>query len=124
MIGMWRSTVVDCPDPALLAEFYAALLGGSIAVEDDDWVVLTSPAGQRLAFQRAPEHRPPQFPDPHGSQQFHLDIAVDEIDEAERQVLALGAKRVADAIEDEAFRVYYDPAGHPFCLVWGITPGS
>jgi catechol-2,3-dioxygenase len=118
MIGTWRSTVVDCAKPAQLAEFYASLIGGSIAVTDDDWVVLNSPTGQRLAFQRAPEHRPPRFPDPEGSQQFHLDVKVDEIEQAERQVLALGATRVADAVEDDTYRVYRDPAGHTFCLVW------
>jgi catechol-2,3-dioxygenase len=121
MVGKWRSTVVDCAEPGRLAEFYASLIAGSIAAEDNDWVVLTSSAGQRLAFQRAPEHQPPRFPDPHGSQQFHLDIQVDEIDDAERQVVALGATRVADAIEDDTFRVYRDPAGHTFCLVWGLA---
>lgn len=118
MIGKWRSTVVDCIDPSELAEFYAVLIGGSISSEDHDWFVLTSPEGQRLAFQRAPEHLPPRFPDPHASQQFHLDVKVGEIEAAERQVLARGATRVADAIEDDTFRVYRDPAGHTFCLVW------
>jgi hypothetical protein len=118
MIGKWRSTVVDCIDPRELAEFYAVLIGGSISSEDNDWFVLISPEGQRLAFQRAPEHRPPQFPDPHASQQFHLDVKVGEIEAAEQQVLAQGATRVADAVEDDTFRVYRDPAGHTFCLVW------
>jgi hypothetical protein len=36
-------------------------------------------------------------------------------------VLALGATRVADAAEDNLFRVYRDLAGHTFCLVWGVT---
>jgi Glyoxalase-like domain len=39
---------------------------------------------------------------------------------AERKVLALGATRVPDADEDDAFRVYRDPVGHPFCLVWSV----
>jgi hypothetical protein len=34
-------------------------------------------------------------------------------------VLALGATRVTGAVEDGTFRVYRDPAGHTFCLVWG-----
>jgi hypothetical protein len=29
--------------------------------------------------------------------------------------------RVTGAAEDNLFRVYRDPAGHTFCLVWGIT---
>jgi catechol-2,3-dioxygenase len=120
MIGKLRSTVLDCRNPPQLAQFYEAVLGGTITAEDDDWVVLTDSSGRRLAFQRAPEHRAPEFPDPSGSQQFHLDILVDEIDTAERQVLDLGASRVEGVEEDDNFRVYRDPAGHTFCLVWGV----
>jgi catechol-2,3-dioxygenase len=121
MIGKLRSVVLDCRDPLQLATFYAGLLGGSVEKEDDTWAVLTEPTGRRLAFQLAPEHEPPRFPDPRGSQQFHLDIKVDDIDSAERDVLALGATRVTDAHEDSQFRVFRDPAGHTFCLVWGVA---
>jgi catechol 2,3-dioxygenase-like lactoylglutathione lyase family enzyme len=121
MIGKLRSVVLDCRDPLQLATFYAGVLGGSLENEDDTWVVLTDPTGRRLAFQLAPEHEPPRFPDPRGSQQFHLDIQVDDIDSAERDVLALGATRATDAVEDNPFRVFRDPAGHTFCLVWGVT---
>jgi catechol-2,3-dioxygenase len=121
MIGKLRSVVLDCRDPLQLATFYAGLLGGNVEKEDDTWVVLTEPTGRRLAFQLAPEHEPPRFPDPRGSQQFHLDIKVDDIDSAERDVLALGATRVTDAREDSQFRVFRDPAGHTFCLVWGTA---
>jgi catechol 2,3-dioxygenase-like lactoylglutathione lyase family enzyme len=89
MIGKLRSVVLDCPEPRRLADFYAAVLGGEVAVED------------------------------HGSQQFHLDIEVDDVDVAESKVLANGATRVPDAVGEDGFRVYRDPAGHPFCLVWG-----
>ncbi|MFI1235085.1 VOC family protein [Nocardia salmonicida] len=68
-----------------------------------------------------PEHEPPQFPDPRGSQQLHLDIEVDDIESAQRNVLSLGATRVTDAVGEDNFRVFRDPAGHTFCLVWGIT---
>jgi predicted enzyme related to lactoylglutathione lyase len=103
-----------------LADFYAAVLGGLPTAEDDDWVVLTNQSGWRLAFQQSPEYEPPQFPDPRGSQQFHLDIQVDDIEVAEAKVLAFGATRVRDAVEDGTFRVYRDPVGHTFCLVWGV----
>ena len=46
---------------------------------------------------------------------MHLDIAVTDIDQAEKEALALGAKRLPG--EGKSFRVYRDPAGHPFCLV-------
>ncbi|MCG7610573.1 MULTISPECIES: VOC family protein [Mycobacterium] len=119
MIGTLRSIVLDCRDPRALAEFYAGLLGGDVAAQDDTWVVVTDPSGRRVACQYSPQHEPPDFPDPRGSQQLHLDIEVDDADVAERQVLALGATRVTDAVGEENFRVFRDPAGHPFCLVWG-----
>jgi predicted enzyme related to lactoylglutathione lyase len=121
MIGKLRSVVVDCRDPRRLAEFYAEVIGGVTAAEDDTWVVVTDPAGRRLAFQLSPEHEPPRFPDPRGSQQFHLDVQVDDVEDAERKVLALGATRVTDAICDDTFRVYRDPEGHTFCLVWDVA---
>ncbi|CAN5619289.1 VOC family protein [soil metagenome] len=120
MIGKLRSTLLDCRDPSELARFYADILGGSAPADDNEWVVLTDPSGRRIAFQRGPEHQPPNFPDPQGSQQFHLDIEVDDIDDAEPKVLALGATRVQDAEEDGTFRVYRDVAGHTFCLVWSV----
>ncbi len=73
-VARLRNVVLDCPDPLGLARFYAAVAGGTPQAEDDDWVVLDVPDGPRLAFQRAPGHRPPQWPRPDRSQQFHLDF--------------------------------------------------
>lgn len=119
MIGKLRSVVLDTKDPAVLAKFYGGVLGGTVKDVDETWSVLTDPQGRRLACQLSPEHEPPEFPDPRGSQQFHLDIEVDDIDSAERDVLAMGATRVTNADEDGRYRVFRDPAGHTFCLVWG-----
>lgn len=121
MIGTLRSIVLDCKHPAELARFYRKLLGGTVEDADETWSVLTDPQGRRFAFQLAPDHEPPLFPDPRGSQQFHLDIEVGDIDIAQPDVLRLGATRVEDAVGENRFRVFRDPAGHPFCLVWGAT---
>ncbi len=118
VIGKVRSVVLDCTSPRLLAAFYAELLDGDVQVSDESWVVLTTPDGVRLAFQLAPEHEPPEFPDRRGSQQFHLDIHVEDVEDAQAKVLALGATRVTDAEGETDFRVFRDPAGHPFCLVF------
>jgi catechol 2,3-dioxygenase-like lactoylglutathione lyase family enzyme len=121
MIGKVEKTVFDCPDPRALAAFYAELLGMRINEDHDGWVVIGSAPGDReLAFQRAPAWVPPRWPDPASSQQLHLDIRVDDVDAAERAVLALGARRlVSDSVKESGFRVFADPAGHPFCLVYG-----
>ena len=73
-------------------------------------------ATNRLAFQEAPDLQPPDWPDPSRPQQFHLDVRVADVDVAEPQVLELGARRLPGGGGD--FRVYADPVGHPFCLVW------
>jgi catechol 2,3-dioxygenase-like lactoylglutathione lyase family enzyme len=118
MIGRLYSTVIDCPDPEALARFYEELLGLPRQSTDSDWVVIGDGAGTRIAFQKAPDLREPQWPDPERPQQFHLDVMVDDVEEAEPKALALGAKRLPG--EGDDFRVYADPAGHPFCLVWDV----
>jgi catechol 2,3-dioxygenase-like lactoylglutathione lyase family enzyme len=119
-LARMRSVVLDCPDPKALADFYRGVLGGEITSAEDDWVVLTVDA-LRLAFQLAEEFAAPTWPEGERPQQFHLDVSVDDVDAVEPQVLALGAKK-HDVQPGEAagdsFRVYLDPAGHPFCLCW------
>jgi hypothetical protein len=118
MIGQLHSVVIDAPDAHALAGFYAQLLGmDGKGSPGDDWVVVTG-AGYRIAFQQAFDLRPPDWPDPERPQQFHLDIRVADIDEAEPKVLTLGARRLIGGGAD--FRVYADPIGHPFCLVWDV----
>ncbi|MET9223028.1 VOC family protein [Streptomyces sp. NPDC088197] len=119
MIGTLGAVVLDCPDPRALAAFYAELVGGTVDASEDDWVDLNREDGQRLSFQLAPAHRAPRWPDPERPQQFHLDIAVERaaMDSAEKQVLALGATLLEGDLDGARnWRVYADPAGHPFCL--------
>ncbi|MEW2510687.1 VOC family protein [Streptomyces sp. NPDC046870] len=110
--------VLDCPDPRALAGFYAGVLGGTVEEDPEDsaWVDLKVPGGTALAFQRAPGFVPPQWPAADRSQQFHLDLVVEDLDAAEKGVLALGAKPLDTRDRERTFRVYADPAGHPFCL--------
>ncbi|MDJ0341279.1 VOC family protein [Streptomyces sp. H10-C2] len=116
-IGTLGSVVLDCPDPKELATFYAAVVGGDVEADDDDWVELRAADGVKVSFQRAPELRAPQWPDPERPQQFHIDVAVEDLDAAQEAVLALGAKLLEDDHGGERdWRVFSDPAGHPFCL--------
>ncbi|KAF4405039.1 MULTISPECIES: VOC family protein [Streptomyces] len=108
--------VLDCPDPAALARFYADVLGGTVEADGDDWVDLKGHGGTQLAFQRAPGHTPPAWPRPDGGQQFHLDLTVEDLRASHDKVLALGARLLDDGGGDRTWRVYADPAGHPFCL--------
>ncbi|TPN06629.1 VOC family protein, partial [Mesorhizobium sp. B2-3-3] len=57
------------------------------------------------------------WPDPAHPQQFHLDFAVPDLDRAHEQVVALGATVLDEGDGCRSWRVFADPAGHPFCLV-------
>lgn len=118
MTGIARFSLValDCRDPQMLAAFYSALTGWQVAYDDGEWVYLGSDTGATIAFQLAPDHRPPVWPSADHPQQAHLDFDVADLDVGEEQVLALGAHK-ADVQPGETWRVYLDPAGHPFCLV-------
>jgi catechol 2,3-dioxygenase-like lactoylglutathione lyase family enzyme len=113
MIGRMHHVVVDCRDPAALAAFYSELLGLPITYQSADFVVVSrDDTASGMAFQLAPDHQPPQWPDPKYPQQMHFDVMVDDVDAAEPQVLGLGARRLSGGDH-----VYADPAGHPFCLI-------
>ncbi|MGW5864890.1 VOC family protein [Streptomyces sp. NPDC055239] len=112
------AVVLDCPEPLALATFYAAVLGGTPKVDDEGWVDLEGSGGTPLQFQAVPGYVPPQWPDQAHPQQFHLDLEVPraEMDAVEKEVLALGATVLEAEDRERSFRVYADPAGHPFCL--------
>lgn len=118
MAGIGRFSVValGCPDPQGLAAFYRALTGWEIDYDDGDWVQLRSDHGATIAFQKVPDFQPPVWPGSDQPQQAHIDFDVDDLDEAEQQVVALGAVK-AEFQPGKNFRVFLDPSGHPFCLV-------
>jgi hypothetical protein len=68
-----------------------------------------------IGFQRIDDHRAPEWPGQTIPQQMHLDVDVDDLDEGEAAVVALGAVK-HDHQPGKTFRVFLDPAGHPFCL--------
>ncbi|MEU5716149.1 VOC family protein [Streptomyces sp. NPDC020403] len=123
MIAELQCVVMDCPDPARLAGFYGAVLGGHVDQPDPrwslgpDWATVHTPAGTVLAFQRVKDYQAPRWPDPDGPQQLHPDFEVADLDRAQEQVLALGATLLDAGPGTRRWRVYADPAGHPFCLV-------
>jgi hypothetical protein len=121
-VGTFDTVVLDCPDPYVLAEFYAGLLGQEIADDgDDSWQSLRGDgSGITLAFQRASHYVAPDWPDG-PPQQLHLDLTVDDFVTAHKGAIALGARALSPTSPPEpgqtsGFRVYADPAGHPFCL--------
>lgn len=112
------TVVLDCSDAHALANFYLRLLGWEIVRTDHDFVLIQPPdGGTRLSFQSEEDYRPPIWPEREGEQQkmLHLDVRVEDLEEAEAHAVAAGAT-VAAHQPAEHFRVLLDPAGHPFCL--------
>ncbi|PZR52238.1 VOC family protein [Xylanimonas oleitrophica] len=121
--------ILDCPDALELARFYGQVLGWEL--EDGstrDWATLQPPrgglspenpdGGPSLAFQRIDDYATPTWPGGAHPQQMHLDLWAGDIDAAEPAVLAAGARvHEHQPSENGSFRVYTDPAGHPFCLI-------
>jgi glyoxalase superfamily protein len=97
--GTGLGVTLDCPDAAVLSAFYTQLIG---------------PAP--LRFRPVAGYIAPRWPDPAYPQQIHLDVTVADVEPAEGAVLELGATRLDGAGPN--WRVYADPAGKPFCLIW------
>jgi hypothetical protein len=114
-IARFPSLVIDCADPGELATFYGALLDWKIEESSDDWAQIRADYGQCLSFQKVENFTPPVWPTQSAPQQMHLDVIVEDFETAEPAVLELGARK-HEHQPGETFRVYLDPAGHPFCL--------
>lgn len=110
---------LDAPDAGDLARFYARLLDWQILEESPGWVTLAPSKGadSTLAFATEPNYLRPVWPTVQGQPQMsmHLDVAVDDLDQAVAYALEVGAT-LASYQPQDTVRVMLDPAGHPFCL--------
>lgn len=110
------SVTVACPDPRSLSQFYARLLGAQTRHLTDDFAQIDTGA-LRVNFETEVQWTAPTWPSVAGRQTAtqHLDIRVDDLDAATGWALGCGA-RLADVQPQHDVRVFFDPAGHPFCL--------
>jgi predicted enzyme related to lactoylglutathione lyase len=125
--------ILDCPDALALATFYGEVLGWELeGGADRGWANLVPPGGglspdnpdgrTALAFQGIDDFVRPTWPGGVHPQQFHLDLWAGDIAAAEPAVLAAGATvHQHQPSTNGGFRVYTDPAGHPFCLIGNPT---
>lgn len=115
----WWGVVLDAPDGPELARFYARLLGWQIFNESPEWADLapSEDAGYNLAFASEANYARPVWPTVEGHPQMsmHLDIEVDDLDEAVQHAVECGAELAAYQPQ-QTVKVLLDPAGHPFCL--------
>jgi Glyoxalase-like domain len=127
-VGCLLSVVFECADPEEEGRSWEALLGYVRHHSGPDWVTIADPAERtrRLSFQRVADNVAPTWPQRQRPQQAHVDLLVDNLAAAaDERVIELGAhRRTGETVvhEEESFRVYADPAGHPFCLIVQVTP--
>lgn len=125
VIGQIREIVLDSPDPQALAALWAGLLGGAPVQWYPGWVTLEPPPhGQRLSFQGSTAGDDPAGSTP-AAAGVHFDVLVSDLTAAHDRVVASGGTFTAEHLSPRPgpagqavrWRVYRDPAGHPFCLV-------
>lgn len=107
--------IVNSTDIERLATFWSQVLGVERSEHDPEagiiWLRADTPGGVNLGFQRVDRKLGHHT-------ETHLDIAVDDLDEAERRIERLGGRlvrrsRLANGFE---WRVLADPDGNELCI--------
>jgi hypothetical protein len=109
---------VDAANPAVLADFWATLLGGTTHAEDDGevWIELTA-GGPDLLFIPSGDERA-------GKNRLHLDLRPDDRDAEVDRAVSLGARAVdIGQTGEESWVVLADPEGNEFCVLRAL-PGT
>jgi predicted enzyme related to lactoylglutathione lyase len=111
---------IDCPDPERLAAFWTQVLGVEI-----EGRLGTPPQFVNLErqFRDAPYISFQRVPEPKvGKNRMHLDLVVDDVEEATSRIVSLGGRRrrpEGDFNEyGYSWRTMADPEGNEFCLIY------
>src|SRR5579863_4152482 len=107
---------IDSIDPNGLAPFWCGLLGVHVdtAIGDGDFLILSpTEEGLTVGFQRVPEMKD-------GKNRVHLDLVVDDLDEATAEVEKLGGRWLEPGNTRELEGFWWsdtaDPEGNEFDL--------
>ncbi|WP_067573877.1 VOC family protein [Nocardia acidivorans] len=114
-IGRLGAIALDSDDAKMLGRFYRDLLDLEVVYESEELVALKAD-GVFVTVERVLDYRPPDWPGNAIPKQIHLDVFVDDLDEAEGAALAIGARKPQTQPAPAKWRVLLDPSGHPFCL--------
>jgi len=114
-VAQFLSVVVDCQSPLTLSSFWQALDGGEVdpRTATTDWVSLRDvPRLGYLSFQKVPEKRTVK-------NRLHLDLDVEDIEEAVASAVAMGARALGDVVDEGTglLQVMLDPEGNEFCFI-------
>jgi predicted enzyme related to lactoylglutathione lyase len=110
--------VLDCAEPARLAEFWRAALDYREYYTDATLVVLVPNDGSAspLLLQGVPEPKA-------GKNRMHLDIVVDDVEAEVGRLQALGAHRIDDGVQSYGGTRWVrmsDPEHNEFCVSTGV----
>ena len=105
---------IDCRDPRSLLVFWQQLVGGDLLAESsDDYMMLENvPTIGMMGFQEVPEAKQVK-------NRVHLDLEVQDLEEAVASSTRIGARRHGIVHEEPAnyFQVMSDPEGNEFCFI-------
>lgn len=109
--------VLDCHDPAALAEFWAAALDYVNVGDAGNYVMLlpNGRPGPKLLLQQVPEPKT-------SKNRMHLDIDATDIETEATRLETLGARRVQpDQVHEHGTNwiLMSDPEGNEFCVCDG-----
>lgn len=118
-VGKLTQLVLECADAEQLARFWQEVLDLPEPEGDAGWLTLRWEPVGRLSCHQVDGYQPPPWPGTHGEQHVHFDLLVDDLMSAGLVVEKSGARPLTDVMDPgpKAWRIYADPAGHPFCLV-------
>jgi predicted enzyme related to lactoylglutathione lyase len=115
-VGSFDAITIDCAEPLELARFWAGVFGTGIesSVGDGPHYVdlLPVPGVPVLRFQRVPEPKMTK-------NRLHLDLSVDDLDDACSRLEALGGRQISGQPITEygyTWTVMQDPEGNEFCM--------
>jgi catechol 2,3-dioxygenase-like lactoylglutathione lyase family enzyme len=112
------SIVIRCKRFEEMRAFWQAALGyRPRETPEDGWVVLTDPTGRgpNVSLDRVAESIAPA---PDETSPVHLDLYTEDRQAEVQRLVALGARRFAEASPQDAdFVVLVDPDGYRFCVV-------
>ena len=111
-IGALRYIIINAINSEKSAKFWSVVTGrelGDISPPYIDLPSTNNEDGVTISIQQIPDQE---------SLGMHIDIVVDDIDEAIQQIIDLGGKLVEEKIEGNwRWAIMRDPDGNTFCLV-------
>jgi predicted enzyme related to lactoylglutathione lyase len=116
MTSRFTELVVDCHDPARLADFWRAVLDYQVGEVDEEagWITIEGEpgSGPSLIFQKVPEEKVVK-------NRLHIDVSPrDREQDAEvERIVDLGAKPIDIGQGETTWVVMADPEGNEFCVL-------